>query len=82
MEEAMKRNGDLKLASVPPAIASLLKLTRVDCLFEIFDNSSDAVASFYRFPLFALQQSGDATHPTVGAGNGVPGTAARKRPEE
>lgn len=82
MEEAMKRNGDLKLAGVPPAIASLLKLTRVDCLFEIFDNSSDAVASFYRFPVYALQQNGEATHPTVGVGNGVPGSPARNRPEE
>jgi anti-sigma B factor antagonist len=80
MEEAMKRNGDLKLASIPPAIASLLKLTRVDCLFEIFDNSSDAVASFYRFPVYALQQNNEAPHPTVGAGNAVPGTS--RRPEE
>jgi anti-anti-sigma factor len=82
MEEAMKRNGDLKLAAVPPPIASLLKLTRVDCLFEIFDNASDAVASYYRFPVYALQQTGEAAHPTVGAGNGVPGTRAPERPEE
>ena len=82
MEEAMKRNGDLKLAAVPPAIASLLKLTRVDCLFEIFDNPSDAVTSFYRFPVYALQQNGGTAHPTVGAGNGVSGPAARKSPED
>lgn len=49
MEEAMKRNGDLKLAAIPPEIAVILKLTRVDCLFEIFDNASDAVESFHRF---------------------------------
>lgn len=81
MEEAMKRNGDLKLAAVPPPIASLLKLTRVDCLFEIFDNPSDAVTSFHRFPVYAMQQNGEATHPSVGAGNGGPGPI-RTRPEE
>ena len=82
MEEAMKRNGDLKLASVPPPIASLLKLTRVDCLFEIFDNPSDAVTSYHRFPVYALQQNGGATHLTVGAVTGLSGPAARKSPED
>lgn len=55
MEEAMKRNGDLKLASVSPELAVILEMTRVDRLFEIFDNSTDAVESFHRFSASAWQ---------------------------
>lgn len=49
MEESMKRNGDVKLASVSPELAAILKMTRVDRLFEIFENCNDAVESFHRF---------------------------------
>ena|SRR6478609_2363268 len=49
MEQAMKRNGDLKLAAVPPASAVILELTRVDRLFEIFETVAEAVDSFYRY---------------------------------
>ncbi len=51
MEQAMKRNGDLKLAAVPPASAVILELTRVDRLFEVFETSSEAVDSFYGFSM-------------------------------
>jgi anti-sigma B factor antagonist len=56
LEEAMKRNGDVKLAAIPPAAAKILELTTVDRLFEAFDNTSDAVNSFYQFPIPAFQQ--------------------------
>ena len=49
MEQAMKQNGDLKLAAIPPASAVILELTRVDRLFEIFATVSEAVDSFYGF---------------------------------
>lgn len=49
MEETMKRNGDLKLAAVPPGLAVVLEMTRVDRLFEVFQNCDDAVQSFHRF---------------------------------
>jgi anti-sigma B factor antagonist len=49
MEQAMKRNGDLKLAAIPPSSAVILELTRVDRLFEVFETSSEAVDSFYGF---------------------------------
>jgi anti-sigma B factor antagonist len=55
MEESMKRNGDLKLASVSPELAAILEMTRVDRLFEIFENCGDAVQSFHRFSPSALQ---------------------------
>ena len=51
LEEAMKRNGDVKLASVPPGAAAMLGLTRVGRLFEVFDNTADAVNSFHQIPM-------------------------------
>jgi anti-sigma B factor antagonist len=56
MEEAMKRNGDVKLAAVSPQLAVMMELTRLDRLFEVFQNPSDAMESFHRFPLRAFQQ--------------------------
>jgi len=54
IEEVMKRNGDLKLAALPPGPAVLLELTRVDRLFEIFEDVQDAAESFYRLPVQTL----------------------------
>ncbi len=47
MERAMKRDGDVKLASVPPATAAILELMRADRVFEIFDTPEQAVSSFH-----------------------------------
>jgi anti-sigma B factor antagonist len=47
IEEAMKRDGDVKLASVTPASAALLELMRVDRLFEIYETSEEATRSFH-----------------------------------
>src|SRR5215467_11650271 len=49
VEEAIKRNGDLKLAAVSPQLTVILEMTRIDRLFEIFDNCHDAVESYHRF---------------------------------
>ena len=46
LEEAMKRDGDLKLAAVSPASAVILELMRVDRLFEVFENCEKAAESF------------------------------------
>jgi len=54
-EEAIKRNGDLKLAAVSPQLNVMLEMTRIDRLFEIFENSSDAVESYHRFVASAPQ---------------------------
>jgi anti-anti-sigma factor len=48
LEEAMKRDGDVKLAAVSPSARETLELTRVDRLFEIYDTETDAVNSFFR----------------------------------
>jgi anti-anti-sigma factor len=50
LEEVMKVNGDVKLAAVPSAPASVLEQTGVDSLFEIFDSTADAVQSFHYVP--------------------------------
>lgn len=68
MEEAMKRNGDLKLAAIPPGPAVVLALTQVDRLFEIFENASEAAESFRQFPVHAFHgtQSPWNDRPTAG----------------
>lgn len=57
MQEAMKRDGDLKLAAVSPASGVFLELMRVDRLFEIFDSAEEAVQSFDEFRSYAIPES-------------------------
>jgi anti-sigma B factor antagonist len=45
-EEVMKRNGNLKFASVGSEAGVMLELTGVESLFEIYDNVPDAIESF------------------------------------
>jgi anti-anti-sigma factor len=59
LEEAMKSNGDVKLAEVPNGARAILECTGVDRLFEIFNTTIDAVNSFRRLPVDA------ASHPLV-----------------
>jgi len=66
LEEAMKRNGDVKLASIPPGAAAILALTRVSRLFETFDNTADAVNSFHKFSLVPVPHAfGHTSSPLV-----------------
>lgn len=53
LEEAMKRNGDVKLAGIPEGARVVLGLTGLDRLFEIYDNNADAANSFRRLPACA-----------------------------
>src|SRR5258708_20457412 len=50
MQEAMKRDGDLKLAAISPEAAVILELMRVARLFEIFNTPHEAVQSFQGLP--------------------------------
>jgi anti-anti-sigma factor len=68
LEEALKRNGDVKLAAIPPGAAATLELTRVDRLFEVFDSTADAVNSFHQSPLRAFQPTRGCEHSTVSSG--------------
>ncbi len=65
MRQAMKHDGDLKLASLSPQAAVVLELTRADRLFEIYDNSTAAAKSFSCFLPNAIKSMYD--HPLEGA---------------
>jgi len=57
VDAAMKRDGDVKLASVSAQAGVILELTRTDRLFEIYESSSDAARSFSGFlPNFVRAQ--------------------------
>lgn len=56
MTEAMRRDGDLKLAALSPQAAVILELTRTDRLFEIYENSTDAARSYSSFLPNMLKQ--------------------------
>jgi anti-anti-sigma factor len=57
MQEAMKRDGDLKLAAVSPAAAAIMELMRVDRLFEVFDTAEEASRSFQAVAMPEASQS-------------------------
>jgi len=48
LEEAIKRNGDVKLAALAPSVKEMLESTRARRLFEVFETTADAVESFHR----------------------------------
>jgi anti-anti-sigma regulatory factor len=48
LEEAMKRNGDVRLAGLRPAAEADLKVAEVDSLFQCFGDLSEAIKSFHR----------------------------------
>ena len=51
LEEAMKRDGDLKLAALSPESEVILELMRVARVFEAFATSEEAVRSFNAVPV-------------------------------
>jgi anti-sigma B factor antagonist len=67
MAEAMKRDGDIKLANLSPASAAILELMRVDRLFEIFDTADEATRSFQSVALAEASE----TLPWYSAGYGL-----------
>jgi anti-sigma B factor antagonist len=71
LEEAMKRNGDVKLAAVPAAAGLVLARTGVSRLFETFETTPEAVNSFHQLPVIAGRQTGIFEETT-----GTPGRAA------
>lgn len=56
LEEAMKRDGDLKLADISPESKVILELMRVDRVFEVFQTTEEAVRSFNAVPAEAVPQ--------------------------
>jgi len=60
LEEALKRNGDVKLAGVPAGATAVLEFTGIDRLFEVFDTNDDAVSSFSQPPIETVSHVGVA----------------------
>jgi anti-sigma B factor antagonist len=60
LEEAMKRNGDVKLAGIPLMTEGVPGLTGTSRLFEIFDTTADAVNSFHQLPFDARSEPGES----------------------
>jgi len=57
MTEAVRRDGDVKLAALSPESSIILEITRTARLFEIYETSTDAARSFASFlPNFVRNQ--------------------------
>jgi anti-anti-sigma factor len=56
VQEALKRNGDLKLAAVSPASRVILELILSDHLFATFETTGEAVRSFQPIPSDSIPQ--------------------------
>jgi anti-anti-sigma factor len=63
LEEAIKRNGDVKLSAVPAAAKATLELTGVSRLFEVYDTNAAALRSFHPLPI------NEALHGTATGGS-------------
>lgn len=46
LEEAIKRNGDVRLAALGPEAKAIMQSTGLDALFEMFETVEQAVQSF------------------------------------
>jgi anti-sigma B factor antagonist len=46
LEEALKRNGDVRLAGIPPEAKAAFEVTGAFRLFQIFASNTDAIKSF------------------------------------
>ncbi|MGA9718218.1 MAG: STAS domain-containing protein [Acidobacteriaceae bacterium] len=60
LEEAMKRNGDVKLACISLAEQPVLQAVSAHRLFEAFDTVEEAIDSFHQFPSEAREQESAA----------------------
>ncbi|HTS37665.1 MAG TPA: STAS domain-containing protein [Candidatus Solibacter sp.] len=56
LEEAMKRDGDLKLCCLSAQSEVVLELLRVDRVFEIFASAEEGVRSFNALPVDVIPQ--------------------------
>jgi anti-sigma B factor antagonist len=56
VQEALRRNGDLKLAAVSPASRVIMELILADRLFETFETTGEAVQSFNPIPSHSIPQ--------------------------
>ena len=69
LEEAMKRNGDVKLAGIPAGATEVLELSGIARLFEVYDSNAEAVSSFRRLPVYLGSLTGVGVSPRRRAEN-------------
>jgi anti-anti-sigma factor len=50
LSHTRNRGGDLRLASPPPFLTNLLRLTKLTTIFRIYDSEDDAIVSFLKEP--------------------------------
>lgn len=60
LEEAMKRDGDVKLAAVQVSARQVIEAARLDRLFEIYESEAEAVSSFFHPHFKHALYAGDA----------------------
>jgi anti-anti-sigma regulatory factor len=68
LEEAMKRNGDIRLAAIPTREATVFDFSELNRLFEVFDTTAGAVSSFQQLSMERILQkygSVGSHNPTV-----------------
>ena len=65
MSEAMRRDGDVKLAAPSAEAMVILELTRTGRLFEIYDSATDAARSFSSFLPNVMRQFSAPVTPTI-----------------
>jgi anti-anti-sigma regulatory factor len=56
LEEAMKRNGDIRLAGLAPDFRAFVERSSLDRLFEIYDSIAEAVNSFHGGPFMTFSE--------------------------
>ena len=50
LEEAMKRNGDVRLAALPAGSEAVLEQTGIKRVFDIYDTAAEAESSYHQVP--------------------------------
>lgn len=53
LEAALKLNGDVKLAALPPSVENAFEIAGLERLFSAYDTVAKAVASFHRVPVMS-----------------------------
>lgn len=56
LEEALKRNGDVRLAALPSSARTALEFTGANRLFDLYETANDAVNSFHQVPAAIAHQ--------------------------
>ncbi len=78
LREAMKHDGDVKLAAPSPEALVVLELTRTGRLFEIYENATDAARSYSSFLPNVMRQFAPHETPLLSFPGKAPQAAAKE----